>query len=56
MNVRVCVLPILWSESLTCFGKSVKVLTREFSTFAIQSFQKKNKYTATGKLSLMTYI
>ena len=37
---------------VTCFGKSVKVLTREFSTFAISSLQN-NTYNAVGKLKLM---
>ena len=37
---------------VACFGKSVKVRTREFSTFAIEQLQNKT-YNATEKLSLM---
>ena len=37
---------------VTCFGKSVKVLTGEFSTFTIKSLQI-NTSNAIGKLNLM---
>ena len=37
---------------VTCFGKSVTVLKREFSTFAIKSLQN-NTYNTSGKLNLV---
>ena len=37
---------------VTCFGKSVNVLTGEFSTFTIKSLQN-NTSNAIGKLNLM---
>ena len=37
---------------MTCFGKSVKVLTRDFSTFAIESLKNKT-YNAVGKLNFI---
>ena len=37
---------------VTCFGKSVKSLTREFSTFVIKCLQN-DTYNAIGKLNLM---
>ena len=39
-------------EKDTCFGKSVKVLTREFQTFTIKSLQY-NTYNVIGKLNVM---
>ena len=39
-------------EKVTCFGKSVTVLSKEFSTFAIKSLQN-NTYNAIGKLNLI---
>ena len=44
-------LPIPWSES-NMFWNSVKVLTREFSTFAIKSLQT-NTYDTIEKLNLI---
>ena len=37
---------------VTCFGKSVKILSGEFSTFTIKSLQN-NTSNAIGKLNLM---